>query len=121
VIRAVAGEAGGDARVEELECTAEELQGSLPERFLQACGLPDDEVATALTEARASAATSDRGAVLRVRFGETGAGLDVVAPKRTPGDRLARRRAARRPGAPFGAARRPAQPGDTEPATGAEL
>jgi hypothetical protein len=121
VVRAFSGEAAEESRVEELECTAEELLGSLPERFLQACGLPDEEVATALDGARASAASSERSVILRVRFGEAGAGLDVVAPKRTPGDRLARRRGARRPGAPFGTARRPAQPGDTEPATGAEL
>lgn len=121
MIRALSGEATGDARVEELECTADELLGSLPERFLRACGLPDDEVATALDAARSSAPNSERGAVLRVRFGETGAGLDVMAPRRTPGDRLARRRVARRPGTPVGAARRAAQPGDAEPATGAEL
>lgn len=116
MVRACSGEAGPELRVEELECSADELAGDLPQRFLLACGLPVDDVTTALASARLGAG---RDAILRVRFGEDGAGLDVVAPRRTAGDRLARRRVSRRParGVP---APHHVTPGDVEPAQGAE-
>jgi hypothetical protein len=121
VIRARSGTTPADVRVEELECSPEELAGTLPERFLAACGLPEDEVTTALASPRATSADSERGAVVRVRFGEAGARLDVVAPRWTPGDRLARRRVARRSGRRLPSTRHAVEPGESEPVTEAEL
>lgn len=90
VIRVLHGPAGPGEVIEELDCGLEELAGSLPERFLEECGMPPEEIAGALEPARAAAARSGRGVLLRARVRPEPVRLEVLSD---PGpDRIARHR-----------------------------
>jgi Stage II sporulation protein E (SpoIIE) len=58
----------GGFRTEWLELTAKELEGSLLERFLDECGVPETAAAAAADDARRTATRFD-GAVVSVAFG----------------------------------------------------
>jgi Stage II sporulation protein E (SpoIIE) len=78
-------------RTEQLELTARELESKIAERFLEACGVTDEEVQTALYDARMIA---DRfgGVILHVVFGNR---LRVeVLPRNVESIEAASRRAA---------------------------
>jgi hypothetical protein len=68
VISPTAGVTAGLFRTEQLELSSRELEGTIARRFLESCGLPEDEVAAAVADARTVA---DRfgGVVLHVVFG----------------------------------------------------
>jgi hypothetical protein len=68
VVKPTAGVTAGLFRTEQLELSARELDGPVARRFLEACGLPEDEVDDAERDARLLA---DRfgGVVLHVVFG----------------------------------------------------
>jgi Stage II sporulation protein E (SpoIIE) len=68
VVTPTAGVTAGLFRTEQLELSARELDGPIARRFLEACGLPEDEVDDAERDARLLA---DRfgGVVLHVVFG----------------------------------------------------
>jgi hypothetical protein len=68
VVKPTAGVTAGLFRTEQLELSARELDGPIARRFLEACGLPEDEVDDAERDARLLA---DRfgGVVLHVVFG----------------------------------------------------
>jgi serine phosphatase RsbU (regulator of sigma subunit) len=68
VLSPTAGVTAGRFRTEQLEVPAADLAGLLPARFLADCGVPAEEAARALGEARAQAARH-RGAVLQVVLG----------------------------------------------------
>lgn len=96
VIRVVSGPERQAPTIEELDCTPEELEGDLPDRFLAACGLPAAEIDAALDPARAAAAMGGGGALLRVRVAPGAPRVDVLGARIEAGDRLARRRIGRR-------------------------
>lgn len=114
VIRVLSGPTDPAATIEELDCSPEELDGDLPERFLTACGLPASEIAAALGPARAAASAAGRGALLRVQVAPGPPRLEVLGERHETAARLARRRLSRR------RSERPAIP-DPETTLGAEL
>lgn len=79
---------GGVRRLEELEVSRQDLEGSRPAEFLTACGVPSDRVDDLVEEFR-DAGSRLGGGVLRVRVG-TGvatadlslAGVDLLTPAR---------------------------------------
>ncbi len=58
VISPTAGVTAGLFRTEQLELSSRELEGTIARRFLESCGLPADEVAAAVAEARTVADAS---------------------------------------------------------------
>jgi serine phosphatase RsbU (regulator of sigma subunit) len=79
LVRTVAGSRQAGPRIEELELEPGELRAATSERFLEACGIPGDAVATVLAEAERTCATAG-GAVLRVAIDESGASASVTGP-----------------------------------------
>ena len=104
VIRAVAGPECALRAVEELDCAPEDFAGDLPERFLRACGVGEDEAAAALRPAREAAARG-RGTLLRVTIEEGRPPRVELEP--TPGavESAETGPVVREPGAPLGADR----------------
>ena len=91
VIQPTNAATAGLFRTEQLELTARELDSKIAERFLEACGVTDEEVETALYDARMIA---DRfgGVILHVVFGNR---LRVeVLPRNVESIEAASRRAA---------------------------
>ncbi|MDQ3719977.1 MAG: serine/threonine-protein phosphatase, partial [Actinomycetota bacterium] len=72
-----AGVAAGGFRSEQLELSADDLEGGLAERFLQACGVAGSCVASTVEEARAEAGRAG-AAILQVRFGTRGPQAEVL-------------------------------------------
>jgi hypothetical protein len=79
LVRTVAGSAAAGPRIEELELEPDDLGSATPERFLEACGVPAEAVATVLAEAERICATAG-GAVLRVSIDDSGAAASVTGP-----------------------------------------
>jgi hypothetical protein len=93
VVAPTGGVTAGLFRTEQLELTAHELDGPLAQRFLESCGLPEDEVDIAIEDATMLA---DRfgGAILHVVFGNR---MRVeVLPRNVESIEAASRRAAAR-------------------------
>jgi len=91
VIQPTNAATAGLFRTEQLELTARELDSRIAERFLEACGVPDEDVQTAIYDARMIA---DRfgGVILHVVFGNR---LRVeVLPRNVESIEAASRRAA---------------------------
>jgi stage II sporulation SpoE-like protein len=78
VLRAVSGPEVLPPRIEILEVEAEDVDRGVAERFLEACDLPADEVATALEQVRAVAASSG-GALVEITLDADGARVCVAA------------------------------------------
>jgi hypothetical protein len=68
VVSPTAGVTTGLFRTEQLELSTRELEGPIARRFLEACGLPDQEVEDAERDARLLAERFG-GVVLHVVFG----------------------------------------------------
>jgi serine phosphatase RsbU (regulator of sigma subunit) len=79
LVRSLVGFDVPSVRVEELELDGEELGMGIAERFLEACGVPPPAIASALDEARRTAADTG-GAVLEVTIDSAGACVNVKAP-----------------------------------------
>ena len=71
------GSGSGRLRVEELEVSRNDLQGTAVVRFMQECGIPMAEVPNLLRTACDTARDSG-SAVLRVRMGDWRPGIDVL-------------------------------------------
>jgi hypothetical protein len=79
VVRPLDGSSASDARIEELDLDPSDLDGELPDRFLEACGVPPSEV-RALSASLRATTSSFGGAVLRVLI-EDGRSEAVVLPR----------------------------------------
>jgi hypothetical protein len=104
LLRVTAGPDARAAHVEELDCSPEDVESDLPERFLRACGFSPDAAETALETVREANAKSGGGALLRVFLDGDAPWLELPAESSDAAAALPlrRRRAAqRRPHAPL--------------------
>jgi hypothetical protein len=83
LIRTVAGPAVAGPRVEELELEPGELETRAPKRFLEACGVPAEMIATTLADAREVVAVAGR-VVLTVTIDAGDTAVSLTAGTREP-------------------------------------
>jgi serine phosphatase RsbU (regulator of sigma subunit) len=81
LVRAVDGPSAAGPRFEQLELAADDVGVPAPKRFLQACGLPADELEDVLAEARRQAAQAGK-ALLTVAIDGGEASVTVTAATR---------------------------------------
>jgi stage II sporulation SpoE-like protein len=81
LVRAVSGPETVGPRVEELLLAPDDVAAAAPERFLKACGVPQDAVAPALAEARRLAVQAG-AALLTATIDGDGASVRVTGPTR---------------------------------------
>jgi serine phosphatase RsbU (regulator of sigma subunit) len=81
LVRAVSGPDTVGPRVEELRLEPDDVAAAAPERFLEACGVPEEAIGPALAEARRLAVQAG-AALLTVTIDRDDAAVRVTAPQR---------------------------------------
>jgi hypothetical protein len=83
LVRAVSGPEAVGPRIEELLLAPDDVGAAAPERFLEACGVPEAAIGPALADAR-RLAVQGGSALLTVTMDGGGASVRVTGPTREP-------------------------------------